>query len=214
MTATRPGPPKKSAAPTPKPKPKETPKPTPPSSPPRWRWMVPAAIAIAFIALLVYHPGRGGTRPAALSYTSFVSDVSANKVSTAAITSAGAVSGTLRGGSSYTSQIPVALDDSALPALLLGHKVQVTGTSPSTGSALGFIIDWVLPFAIILGLFMWFARRSSKQLGGRFGGLMAFGKSKAKGYDEDKPKTRIADIGGHEGYKRGGEGAGELLQQP
>ncbi len=91
--------------------------------------MIPAAIAIALIALLLYHPGSG-TRPAALSYTSFVTDVTANKVSTAAITSAGAVSGTLRGGSSYTSQIPVALDDTALPALLLEHKVQVTRNHP------------------------------------------------------------------------------------
>jgi len=146
--------------------------------------MIPAAIALAFIALLLYHPGSGGTKPAALSYTSFVTDVTANKVSTAAITSAGAVSGTLRGGSTYTSQIPVALDDTALPALLLGHKVQVTGTSASSGSVLGFIIDWVLPIVIIIGLLMFFARRSSKQLGGRFGGLMAFGKSKAKVYDE------------------------------
>jgi cell division protease FtsH len=163
--------------------------------------MVPAAIAIAFIALLVYHPGSGGTPTQALSYTGFVTDVTANKVSTAAITSAGAVSGKLHDGSAYTSQIPVALDDTALPALLLGHKVQVTGTSPSSGSVLGFIIDWVLPFAIIIGLFMWFARRSSKQLGGRFGGLMAFGKSKAKVYDEDKPKTRFADIAGYQGSK-------------
>src|ERR1700722_17713605 len=210
MTATRRGPPKKSASPTPTPKPKPEQKqqpnqkqqPTPPSAPPRqWRWVVPAAIVVAFIALLVFHPGSGGTRPAALSYTSFVTDVTANKVSTAAITSAGAVSGTLRGGGSYTSQIPVALDDTALPALLLEHKVQVTGTSPSTGSVLGFLIDWVLPFVIIIGLFMWFARRSSKQLGGRLGGLMAFGKSKAKVYDEDSPKTRFADIAGYQGSK-------------
>ena len=207
MTATRRGPPKKSASPNPNPNPKQkqkqkpiqTPTPPPPSA--RWRWMVPAAIAIAFIALLVYHPGSGGTPTQALSYTSFVTDVTANKVSTAAITSAGAVSGKLHDGSAYTSQIPVALDDTALPALLLGHKVQVTGTSPSSGSVLGFIIDWVLPFAIIIGLFMWFARRSSKQLGGRFGGLMAFGKSKAKVYDEDKPKTRFADIAGYQGSK-------------
>jgi cell division protease FtsH len=205
MTATRRGPPKKSASPNPaqkqkqKQKPIQTPTPTPSSA--RWRWMVPAAIAIAFIALLVYHPGSGGTPTQALSYTGFVTDVTANKVSTAAITSAGAVSGKLHDGSAYTSQIPVALDDTALPALLLGHKVQVTGTSPSSGSVLGFIIDWVLPFAIIIGLFMWFARRSSKQLGGRFGGLMAFGKSKAKVYDEDKPKTRFADIAGYQGSK-------------
>ena len=98
---------------------------------------MPAGIAIAFIALLLFHPGSGGTPAPALSYTSFVSDVTANKVSTAAITSAGAVSGKLHDGAAYTSQIPTALNDSALPALLLGHKVQVTGTSPSTGSCAG-----------------------------------------------------------------------------
>jgi cell division protease FtsH len=110
MTATRPGPPKKSVSPTPKPKPEQKQQPTPtptPTPPPRWRWIVPAAITIAFIALLFYHPGSGGKPTQALSYTSFVTDVTTNKVSTAAITSAGAVSGTLRGGSAYTSQIPV-----------------------------------------------------------------------------------------------------------
>src|ERR1700722_6497383 len=102
MTATRRGPPKKSVSPAQKPKQKPTPTPTPtPPAQRQWRWMIPAAIAIAFIALLVYHPGSGGARPAALSYTSFVGDVTANKVSTASITAAGAVSGTLRGGGSY-----------------------------------------------------------------------------------------------------------------
>ena len=137
----------------------------------------------------------------ALSYTSFVSDVTANKVSTAAITSAGAVSGKLHDGSSYTSQIPTALNDSTLPTLLLGHKVQVTGTIPSSNSWLGLIIYLVFPVLIIVFLLMWFARRNSKQLGGRLGGIMSFGKSKAKVYDEDKPKTRFADIAGYEGSK-------------
>jgi cell division protease FtsH len=153
------------------------------------------------VALLVIHPGSGGTSPTALSYTSFVSDVTANKVSTASITSAGAVTGKLHDGSSYTSQIPTALDDSALPTLLLGHKVQVTGTTQSSNSVLGLIIDWVFPILIIVALFVWFARRSSKQMGGRLGGIMSFGKSKAKVYDEDKPKTRFADIAGYEGSK-------------
>jgi cell division protease FtsH len=162
---------------------------------------LPAGFALAFIALLVFHPGSGGPQAQALSYTGFVSDVTANKVSTAAITSAGAVSGKLHDGSSYTSQIPIALNDSSLPALLLGHKVQVTGTTPGTGSWLGLILDWVFPIFIIVFLLMWFARRNSKQLGGRLGGIMSFGKSKAKVYDEDKPKTRFADIAGYEGSK-------------
>ena len=57
-----------------------------------------AGIGIAFIALLVFRPGTGGTPVQALSYTSFVSDVTANQVSTAAITSTGSVSGKLHDG--------------------------------------------------------------------------------------------------------------------
>jgi cell division protease FtsH len=168
---------------------------------PRWRWLLPAVIGIAFLALLFFRTGTGGTPAQALSYTSFVSDVTANKVSTAAITAGGSVSGKLVGGSAYTSQIPTALNDSALPTLLLGHKVQVTGTVASTSSVLGLIIDWVFPVLIIVVLFMWLARRSSKQFSGRIGGIMAFGKSKAKVYDEDRPSTHFADIAGYEGSK-------------
>ena len=50
----KPGPPKKSVPPKPKPTP------IPPSSPPRWRWLLPAGFVIAFIALLLFHPGAGG----------------------------------------------------------------------------------------------------------------------------------------------------------
>ena len=166
----------------------------------RWRWLLPAGIVVAFIALLVFHPGAGGPQAQTLSYTSFVSDVTANRVSTAAITAAGTVSGKLHDGSSYTSQIPTALNDSALPALLLGHKVQVTGTAQSSGSVLGAVIVWVFPVLIFVGLLIWFSRRAT-QMGGRLGGIMSFGKSKANVYDEDKPKTRFADIAGYEGSK-------------
>jgi len=162
---------------------------------------VPAGILIALMTLLFVRPGAGGTPAQALSYTSFVGDVTGGKVSTAAITAAGSVSGKLRDGSAYTSQVPTALNDSALPALLLGHKVQVTGTVPSTNSVLGFIATWAFPILIFVGLFVWFGRRGSRQLTGRVGGILAFGKSKARVYDEDRPSTRFADIAGYEGSK-------------
>jgi cell division protease FtsH len=130
-TPPRPGPPKKSVPPTPTP--------TPTLS--RRIWLLPAGFAIAFIALLLFHPGAGGTPPRVFSYTSFVGEVTANKVSTAAITPAGSVSGKLLGGGAYTSQIPTALNDNAISALLLGHKVQVTGVSPSTTSVLGLLLE-------------------------------------------------------------------------
>jgi cell division protease FtsH len=159
-----------------------------------------AGMVIAFIALLVFRPGAGAPPAQVLSYTSFVGDVTANKVSTAAITSAGSVSGKLRDGSAYTSQIPVALNDGDLPALLLGHKVQVTGASTSTSPVLG-LLGWIVPFLLVIGFFVWMGRRNSKQLTGRIGGIMAFGKSKARVYDEDRPGTHFAEIAGYEGSK-------------
>jgi cell division protease FtsH len=134
------------------------------------------------------------------TYTGFVNEVTANKVSTATIAPTGAVSGKLDSGVAYTSQIPTALDDTALSPLLLGHKVQVTGTSPSTTSLVGLIgtLLWVLLF---IGVFIWLARRSRKQLGGGLGGIMGFGRSKARVYDEEKPTARFADIAGYEGSK-------------
>jgi cell division protease FtsH len=191
MTA-GPGPPEKSGAPAPAP--------APPSSPPRWRWLLSAGTLLAFVALVLFHPIGGGTRAQALNYTTFVSDVTANKVSTAAINTAGSVSGKLLDGKAYTSQIPTALNDSALPALLLGHKVQVTGTGSSTSPIWG-LLGWIVPLLVLVGLFVWFGRRSSKQLTGRIGGIMAIGKSKAKVYDEDRPGTRFADIAGYTGSK-------------
>ncbi len=194
MTAGRPGPPKKSVPPAPD-------SPLLPSrpqlSPLRWRWLSAAVLAVAFLAFMIVRPGAGGTPVQVLSYTSLVSDVTANKVSTAAITAAGSVSGKLSDGGAYTSQIPVALDDSALPALLLGHKVQVTGTSASPSPWLG-LLGWIVPFLLIVGFFVWMGRRASKQFPGRMGAIMGFGKSKAKVYDEDRPSTHFADIAGYE----------------
>jgi cell division protease FtsH len=194
-TPARRNPPKKSVPPTP------TPTPAPPPSPSRWRWLLPAGTTIAFIALLLFRAGARGTPAQALTYSGFVGDVTAGKVSTAAITAAGSVTGKLLDGKAYTSQIPTALNDSTLSALLLGHKVQVTGTIPSTNSVLGLIVEWLFPILIVVVLLIWLSRRNSKQITGRIGGIMAIGKSKARVYDEDRPNTHFADIAGYEGSK-------------
>ena len=174
------------------------PAPTPGSA--RWRlWILPIGFALAL--LLLFHPGsKGGTPTRTLNYTGFVNEVTANKVSTATITSAGAVTGTLRGGAHYTSQIPTALNDTRLSPLLRAHKVQVTATIPSTSSFVG-VLGFLLPLVLIIGVFVWIGRKSRKQLGGGFGGIMGIGKSKAKVYDEERPTTRFADIAGYEGSK-------------
>jgi cell division protease FtsH len=182
-TSARPGPPKDRA-----------PAPAPPP-PPRWRiWLLP--LGLALIALVLWHPVTNGKPPQHFSYTGFVNEVTSNKVSTATITTTGSVTGKLRSGAAYSSQIPTALNDTTLSPLLIAHDVQVTGTHPSTTSV-SSVLALVLPLVLIVGLFVWIGRRSGKQLGG----VMGFGRSKHKVYDEERPSTRFADIAGYEGSK-------------
>jgi ATP-dependent Zn protease len=122
--------------------------------------------------------------------------VTADKVSTATISSTGLVTGKLDNGVAYTSQIPTALNDNAISPLLLTHRVQVTGTSSSSSSVASLLFS-LWPLLLLVGVFVWFARRGRKQLGG----IMSIGRSKAKLYDEQRPATRFADIAGYEGSK-------------
>ena len=175
------------------------PLPTPSPGPPRWRmWILPIGVVLAL--LLLFHSESKSTPTRDLTYSGFVSEVTANKVSTATITSTGSVTGTLRGGMAYTSQIPTALNDTGLSPLLRTHKVQVTGTVASTSSLLS-VLAFLLPLVLIVGVFVWIGRKSRTQLGGGLGGIMGIGKSKAKVYDEERPTTRFSDIAGYEGSK-------------
>jgi cell division protease FtsH len=169
--------------------------------PPKWRsWLLPFGI-IATVFLLFYPVSKSSTK--ALTYTDFINQVTANKVTTASINPSGAVTGKLTGGATYSSRIPAALNNNALSPLLVQHKVQVTGTNPSTTSIISIVIA-LLPLILIVGVFIYIGRRSKNQLSGGMGGLggiLGVGKSKAKLYDEDRPKTRFTDIAGYEGSK-------------
>jgi len=147
--------------------------------------------------LLFLRPSTTTSSPTKLTYTDFVNAISANKVVNASIDTAGNVSGKLKNGTSYTSEIPTALNDTPLSTLLLDHKVQVTGTVNTT--SLLSVIESLIPFALFFGLFIWLGRRTQKQLAG---GIMGIGGSRAKVYDTDQPSTRFADIAGYEGSKR------------
>ena len=157
-------------------------------------------LIVVIAALVLFRVDSGGAATQHFSYTSFVNEVTTNKVATATIGTTGSVSGKLSSGGAYTSQIPIALDDTTLTPLLLAHKVQVTGTSASTTSVTGFVETLVL-IGLMVAAFIWFARRARKQMGGGLGGIMGIGRSKAKLYDEEKPTTRFSDIAGYEGSK-------------
>ncbi len=194
----------------------DPPRRTPPAGPPppAWQRWAPLVLIMVFWALLLL-PGLGGTPATTYSYTEFVAQVTAGAVDTATIGDTGAVTGTLTSGAAYTTQLPTALSDTGLATLLADHDVTISATGPSGTSLLGGLLSY-LPLLLIVGVYIWFLRRSTKQLSGSggLGGLLNVGKSKAKVYDETKPATRFADIAGYEASKAEVMEVVDFLQHP
>ncbi|WP_280269448.1 ATP-dependent zinc metalloprotease FtsH [Nocardia wallacei] len=87
------------------------------------------------------------------------------------------------GGSEVSAQVLKDVQDSGAPY----------NTSVKQDSWFTQILLFVLPMVILLGLFVFVMARM--QGGGR-GGMMGFGKSKAKQLSKDMPKTTFADVAG------------------
>src|ERR1700677_1962939 len=165
-------------------------------APPRWRmWLLPVGIFLTLLLFLIPHMSSTTTK--SFTYSKFLSEVTSGEVRTASVNPGGAITGTLKGSDNYTSQIPTAIDDQQLAPTLKAHHVNVTGVG--AGSALLTDLLSFLPLLLFVAFFIWIGRRNAKQLSG---GIMGFGGSKAKLYDEDRPTTRFADIAGYEGSKR------------
>jgi cell division protease FtsH len=146
---------------------------------------------------LLFLPTVKSTPTQSFTYSQFVAAVKSGKVKTASINPNGGVSGSLKAGDNYTSQIPTALVDNSLVGTLESNNVDITGVGPS--SSFGEVLLELLPLVFFLGLFIWFGRRTRRQLAG---GIMGIGGSKAKLYDEDRPATRFSDVAGYEGAKQ------------
>jgi cell division protease FtsH len=187
--------------------PKEPPRPGAPPPPPRWRsWLLLIGILLTFLLLFV--PAPSTKKTTTLNYSQFVSKVDGNEVKTASINPSGAVTGELKNGDNYESQIPTALNTSQLSASLQQHKVTITGVGSST-SAWTVILAF-LPLVLFIALFIWLGR-SSRRLAG---GIMGIGGSRAKVYQEDRPSTRFSDVAGYEGAKREVAEVVDFLKDP
>src|SRR4051794_13257356 len=167
--------------------PNDPPKPPPPKKAPWWLnavWLVGL-----LLTALVLFPLGSSQKTTSLTFTAWKTKVDANQVKTASIDTSGKVTGQLNDKSKtqYTSRIPTALNDNTLAADLETHHVDVKGTT--TGTSILSIIGGLLPFILLLGVYLWISRRATRQLVGGIGGI---GASKAKVYDEQRPTTRFS----------------------
>jgi cell division protease FtsH len=188
------------------PPPGDRPTPTAPPPPPGWRhWLLPLALAAVFL-LWIFLPAVHTTPTVNLTYSQFLSDVSAHKVKTVTIDSSSTnnatATGTLTSGSNYTTVIPVQLAGTTLQSQLQAGHVQITAAQPSSSFG-SVLLSWLLLLAVFL-LPLYFWRRLSRGAaggGGALGGILSVGRSRAKVFDAERPKTKFSDVAGYEGAK-------------
>ncbi|MGF7235092.1 MAG: ATP-dependent zinc metalloprotease FtsH [Frankia sp.] len=188
--------------------PKEpTPKPAPPP-PPGWRrWILPIGVIIT--VLLLFAPAMLAGKTSSYTYSQFTQKVNAGQVASVTINDKGGVDGKLKTGTSFTSQVPVALDTTGVLANLQAKKVAVKATR--TGSSFLSILLSFLPLLLLIGFFVWTGRQASRQLAGGLGGI---GRSKAKITDSERPDTRFRDVAGYEGAKQEISEVVDFLRNP
>src|SRR6266851_7638079 len=166
-----------------------------PPPPPGWRhWLWPGAIAVA-VVLWVLLPTMHTATPVNLTYSKFLSDVSAHQVKTVTIQSSGQASGTFTSGHDYTTVIPIQLAGSSLLDRLQAAGVQIDASSPSTSFG-SEVLSWLLLLAPFV-IFGWLWLRLSRRAAGQLQGVLGVGRSRAKVFDAERPETTFADVAGY-----------------
>jgi cell division protease FtsH len=126
-----------------------------------------------------------------LTYTQFLSAVNNSQIKEVTIDDAtGLISGAYNNGQ-FQSYLP--LPDPFLLGDLLKKGVDVKGKPPAEESLwTKILISW-FPFLLLIGVWLFFMRQMQ---GGGKGGLMSFGKSKARMLTKDENKITFADVAG------------------
>src|ERR1035437_3153790 len=182
-----------------------------PPPPPAWRhylWIIPF---VMFFVLFFILPATQSKGQVTITSSQLLSDVSAHKVKTVTIETSGTATGTLSDGNSYTTAIPPQAGQTFLDQL---QKSGVQITAQASGTSFGTeVLSWLillLPF-IFIGYLWW---RISKGAAGGLQGALGVGRSKAKVFDEERPKTTFADVAGYEGAKFEIREVVDFLQHP
>jgi cell division protease FtsH len=138
-----------------------------------------------------------GSTAKPIRYSEFQTDVAQNQIASANYDNTNAaITGELRNGQDYTTtgpgSLPVAIVDE-----LKKNNAELTFTTPSD-SILDELLIWVVPILLLVGFFVWMSRRAQ----GQMTGVMSIGRSRAKIYTTERPRTTFNDVAGYQGVKQ------------
>ncbi|AOE48976.1 ATP-dependent zinc metalloprotease FtsH [Kangiella sediminilitoris] len=141
-----------------------------------------------------------------IAFSEFVEKIEAQEVEDVVIDpNSAVVSGRDSGSNSQVrAEIPAGGSEK-LNEILLDNKVKYSGKKRESGGFGTFLLSFG-PILLLIAVWIYFMRQM--QGGGKGGGALSFGKSKARMLSEDQVKTTFADVAGVEEAK---EEVGELV---
>ena len=191
-------------------RPPGSPLPVPGSSWPRP--VVWALIGVALLALVVA-PSVSRTNADKIDYSTFRTRVEEGQVKSVKVTNEssrikGEYTAAIDEKTEFTTTAPAVIPDDDL-ALLREKGVKVEFVSPSS-NLVGTLLVWMLPIGLLILFWWWMGKRAQ----GQMAGIMSIGRSRAKVYTTEKPKTTFADVAGYKGVKQEINEVVDFLKQP
>jgi cell division protease FtsH len=172
------------------------------------RRMITIGVVAFIIGILIINSVFSHKTVKAVSYSTLLHDASSQKVISASIdNSSGVITGQLSNGVNFSTNGPLPALSSEVNALRTDN-VQVTFANPSSLASL------ILPYLIWILIFGGFMYYVSRQARGQMNGMMSVGRSKAKQFNEDRPRTTFADVAGYLGVKQEISEVVEFLKNP
>jgi cell division protease FtsH len=172
------------------------------------RRVIVIGLILFLLGLLIINSTFSHQNVKTLTYSKLLHDAGKNQVVSAAINNtSGIITGQLSDGTNYTANGPVTgmyQEENTLR----NDNVSVTFENPS--SVLGALLPYLI-WILIFGAFMYYASRQAR---GQMNGMMSVGRSRAKQFNEDHPKTTFADVAGYLGVKQEISEVVEFLKSP
>ncbi len=160
-------------------------------------------VVVAVILMSVFSNLTNNKQTQEISYSEFIKSIQTHQVTDVMLTGR-VITGTLQGGSKFSTYSPETDNKAMIGDLLKGGVV--IKAKPLEQSVWMQIFISSFPFLIIIGIWLYFMRQMQ---GGGKGGAMSFGKSKARLLGEDQIKINFNDVAGVDEAK---EEVGELVE--